>query len=126
MTGGALNERPDISTLNESPDISRPSIADKLIGVEELAPALGLTIGQLKAKSWRLHRDRGFPPRLPGCGWRWSRRAVETWILAAGVPDAPDEEDVDVETPDARRGQPMLRLVAGQRASLEERYGERR
>lgn len=126
MTGGALNESHDIRALNESHDIRRPSIADKLIGVEELAPALGLTIGQLKAKSWRLHRDRGFPPRLPGCGWRWSRRAVETWILAAGVPDAPDDGEVDDETPDARRGQPMLRLVAGQRASLEERYGERR
>ncbi|NDV87071.1 hypothetical protein GTW51_10190 [Aurantimonas aggregata] len=129
MSAPALNKCPDIPALNKCPDISRPSIAEKFLGVDELAEALGISVERLKASAWRMHAKAGFPPRLPGCGWRWSRRAVEVWIDATGVP-ASDEQreeltggaDNSALRPNAA---PMLRLVDGQRASLEARYGGR-
>lgn len=83
--------------------------------IEEVAEALGRSVGWVMRNWLRQHQKHGFPRRIPGT-WVFPRRAVESWLRSGGqmpLPMAPANQNEGV-LPD---------LVAAANASLRNRYG---
>lgn len=92
----------------------QPPSQSPTMSLDELAGLLGLEPEQLKRRHLKMTRRAGFPARLDGAAWRWSRRAVLRWIDAAAQPAAaPATNDNIVQ----------FTLGDLQRADLAERYG---
>lgn len=91
---------------------------------EDVAGALGLTVASLKRKYRKLHETKAFPLPLPGAEWRWSTRALEDWIDAAGKPRAAGD-DQGPTTDRTNIVDLADDVVHRQNLALRERYGSR-
>jgi hypothetical protein len=69
--------------------------ARRVACADEIAAMLGCKPRAFHARRARLVAA-GFPPPLPGLGWRWDIQAVEAWISAqSGAPGAADPGGIE-------------------------------
>ncbi len=82
------------------------SLSDRVVGIDELAAALGRKPEYIVRNWLKMHRKLGMPRKNPG-GWIWPRGAMEAWLDGAEL----------------REVQQFSELVANQNRKLAERYG---
>ena len=97
---------------------SQPSI---MIGIDELARELGVTVAYLKRTWPRLHETKGMP-RKHAAGWVWPRALTTAWLMSqtAALPAQQSNDNDPEQSATAHRAQ-----VDAQRAALHARYGGR-
>ncbi|GAA2871751.1 hypothetical protein GGQ99_000988 [Aminobacter niigataensis] len=89
-------------------------LSNETAGIEEVAAALGRTVGWVMRNWLRQHQLYGFPRRIPGT-WTFPRRAVESWLRSGGQMPMP--------MPANQNEGALPDMVAAANASLRNRYG---
>ena len=89
-------------------------LSDLTADLDEVARALGRRPDWLKRNWLKLHREQGFPRKIPA-GDVWPRGAVEVWLRSAGAVELPP-------LPANQNGDAGGDLVARAAAALLERY----
>lgn len=101
-------------------DTIQPSGASNLlIGIEELAAALGRTPDYLKRNWRRMHTTLSMPPKHPS-GWVWPRTLIDAWIMCPPVINADLANDNRPGDPDPEIHQ---QLVKDENNALRALYG---
>lgn len=84
-------------------------LALKVVGIDELAEALGRTPEYIHRNWLKLHTQHGMPRKNPAA-WVWPRGAMEAWLCGA----------------DAVEVKGLTGLVANQNEMMRLRYSEGR
>lgn len=96
------------------------SLADRVVGISELALALGRSEQWIKRQWLNLHMEEGMPRKLP-TNWVWPRKAMENWIEQQGAVFS--QESADQATP----VNPDLKIITfSENQKLRERYSKAR
>lgn len=94
------------------------SLADKVVGIDELSSALGRSPAWLRRKWLELHQLEGMPRKI-STGWIWPRASMERWIEEQG------QFATEVETTGVAIEPAMANVISIEKNALRNRYSRR-